>query len=83
VFHDSRRVLQALLEAGADPNIRSSYNKNAWDLAKVCIAPFLCHVIASVVVCGVALTDIAENSIFRCSTYDAQCAIKQSTISHM
>jgi len=35
VFHDSRRVLQALLEHGADPNIRSSYNKNAWDLAKV------------------------------------------------
>jgi len=34
VFHDSRRVLQALLEHGADPNIRSSYNKNAWDLAK-------------------------------------------------
>ena len=35
VFHDSRKVLQLLLENGADPNIRSSYNKNAWDLAKV------------------------------------------------
>ena len=40
VFHDSRRVLQALLEHGADPNIRSSYNKNAWDLAKVRNAKF-------------------------------------------
>ena len=34
VFHDSFKVLQLLLEAGGDPNIRSSYNKNAWDLAK-------------------------------------------------
>eukprot|EP01031_Cornospumella_fuschlensis_P031353 gene31353-37891_t len=34
VFHDSRKVLRLLLEHGADPNIRSSYNKNAWDLAK-------------------------------------------------
>ncbi len=34
VFHDSRKVLQLLLEHGGDPNIRSSYNKNAWDLAK-------------------------------------------------
>jgi len=34
VFHDSRKVLKLLLEAGADPNIRSTYNKNAWDLAK-------------------------------------------------
>jgi len=34
VFHDSRKVLQLLLEHGADPNIRSSYNKNAWDLSK-------------------------------------------------
>lgn len=36
VFHDSRKVLKLLLEHGADPNMRSSYNKNAWDLAKVC-----------------------------------------------
>jgi ankyrin repeat protein len=35
VFHDSRKVLKLLLESGGDPNIRSSYNKNAWDLAKV------------------------------------------------
>ena len=35
VFHDSKRVLKLLLEHGGDPNIRSSYNKNAWDLAKV------------------------------------------------
>ena len=35
VFHDSRKVLKLLLEHGGDPNIRSSYNKNAWDLAKV------------------------------------------------
>jgi len=34
VFHDSRKVLRLLLEHGGDPNIRSSYNKNAWDLAK-------------------------------------------------
>jgi hypothetical protein len=27
-------VLQLLLEHGGDPNIRSSYNKNAWDLAR-------------------------------------------------
>ena len=35
VFHDSRKVLKLLLENGGDPNIRSSYNKNAWDLSKV------------------------------------------------
>mmetsp|Transcript_10710 Transcript_10710/g.16229 ORF Transcript_10710/g.16229 Transcript_10710/m.16229 type:complete len:598 (-) Transcript_10710:423-2216(-) len=34
VFHDSRAALALLLEHGADPNLRSSYNKNAWDLAK-------------------------------------------------
>ena len=34
VFHDSRKVLALLLENGADPNIRSTYNKNAWDLSK-------------------------------------------------
>lgn len=34
VFHDSKKVLRLLLEHGGDPNIRSSYNKNAWDLAK-------------------------------------------------
>tara|TARA_A100001015_G_scaffold310979_1_gene413327 strand:- start:6348 stop:8165 length:1818 start_codon:yes stop_codon:yes gene_type:complete len=34
VFHDSRKVLALLLEHGGDPNIRSTYNKNAWDLAK-------------------------------------------------
>ena len=35
VFHDSRKVLRLLLAHGGDPNIRSSYNRNAWDLAKV------------------------------------------------
>lgn len=34
VFHDSRKCLELLLEHGGDPSIRSSYNKNAWDLAK-------------------------------------------------
>jgi hypothetical protein len=34
VFHDSRKVLRLLLEHGGDPNMKSSYNKNAWDLAK-------------------------------------------------
>jgi len=34
VFHESKKVLRLLLEHGADPNLRSSYNKNAWDLAK-------------------------------------------------
>ena len=35
VFHDSRKVLQLLLEHGGDPLIKSTYNRNAWDLAKV------------------------------------------------
>lgn len=34
VFHDARRCLRLLLEHGGDPNLKSSYNKNAWDLAK-------------------------------------------------
>lgn len=34
VFHDSTKVLKLLLEHNGDPNIRSSYNRNAWDLAK-------------------------------------------------
>ena len=34
VFHESKKVLALLLQHGADPNIRSSYNKNAYDLAK-------------------------------------------------
>lgn len=38
VFHDARKVLQLLLDHGGDPNIRSSYNKNAWDLAKVLLS---------------------------------------------
>jgi ankyrin repeat protein len=36
VFHNSRKVLKLLLEHGGDPNIRSSYNRNAWDIARVC-----------------------------------------------
>lgn len=35
VFHNSRKVLALLLEHGGDPTIKSSYHKNAWDLAKV------------------------------------------------
>jgi len=34
VFHKSKNVLPILLAHGGDPTIRSSYNKNAWDLAK-------------------------------------------------
>ena len=34
IFHNSRKVLALMLDHGADPSIRSSYNKNAWDLAK-------------------------------------------------
>lgn len=34
VFHESKECLRLLLENGADPSLRSSYNKNAWDLAK-------------------------------------------------
>lgn len=34
VMHDSARSLQQLLAHGADPAVRSSYNKNAWDLAQ-------------------------------------------------
>ena len=34
VFNDSKKSLKLLLQNGGDPNIRSSYNKNAWDLAK-------------------------------------------------
>lgn len=34
VFHESRDALALLLQHGADPTQRSSYNKNAWDLAK-------------------------------------------------
>lgn len=37
VFHNALHVLPKLLEHGADPSLRSSYNKNAWDLAKVVI----------------------------------------------
>jgi hypothetical protein len=35
IFHESRECLGLLLEHGGDPMLRSSYNKNAWDLAKV------------------------------------------------
>jgi len=34
IFHNATKVLPLLLEHGGDPNIKSSYNKNAWDLAK-------------------------------------------------
>jgi ankyrin repeat protein len=35
IFHNASKVLQLILEHGGDPSIRSSYNKNGWDLAKV------------------------------------------------
>lgn len=34
VFHNSTRSLRLLLEHGGDPLVKSSYQKNAWDLAK-------------------------------------------------
>lgn len=34
VFHESKDCLNLLLSHGGDPLLRSSYNKNAWDLAK-------------------------------------------------
>jgi hypothetical protein len=34
VFHNSFGALELLLSHGGDPSIKSSYNKNAWDLAK-------------------------------------------------
>lgn len=34
VFHDSKKVLKLLLDHGGDPGIRSTYNKNAWDLSR-------------------------------------------------
>jgi hypothetical protein len=34
VFHNSFGALELLLGHGGDPLIKSSYNKNAWDLAK-------------------------------------------------
>lgn len=36
IFHESKECLKLLLDHGGDPSLRSSYNKNAWDLAKVC-----------------------------------------------
>ena len=35
IFHESKECLSLLLNHGGDPLLRSSYNKNAWDLAKV------------------------------------------------
>ena len=34
VFHKAKKVLPLLLDHGGDPNIRSSYHKNAFDIAK-------------------------------------------------
>ncbi len=34
VFHNSTKALRLLLENGGDPLLKSSYQKNAWDLAK-------------------------------------------------
>lgn len=35
VFHNSMKALRVILDHGGDPAMRSTYNKNAWDLAKV------------------------------------------------
>ncbi len=40
VFHNAKKVLPLLLDHGGDPNIRSSYHKNALDLAKVIYVVF-------------------------------------------
>jgi len=34
VFHNSLKALRLLLDHGGDPSLKSSYQKNAWDLAK-------------------------------------------------
>ena len=34
IFHNSLDALQLLLENGGDPSLKSSYNKNGWDLSK-------------------------------------------------
>ncbi|CAM9094400.1 unnamed protein product [Ectocarpus sp. 4 AP-2014] len=34
VFHESKAALKLLLEHGADPHLKSSYNKSAWDMAQ-------------------------------------------------
>lgn len=34
VFHESKAALELLLNHGADPYLRSSYNKSAWDMAQ-------------------------------------------------
>ncbi|CAM9684160.1 unnamed protein product, partial [Hapterophycus canaliculatus] len=34
VFHDSKAALELLLRHGADPYLKSSYNKSAWDIAQ-------------------------------------------------
>ncbi|CAM9139931.1 unnamed protein product [Scytosiphon promiscuus] len=34
VFHDSKAALELLLRHGANPYLKSSYNKSAWDLAQ-------------------------------------------------
>lgn len=34
VFHESKAALELLLKYGADPYLKSSYNKSAWDMAQ-------------------------------------------------
>lgn len=34
VFHESKAALELLLKEGADPYLKSSYNKSAWDMAQ-------------------------------------------------
>jgi hypothetical protein len=83
VFHDSRRVLKLLLENGGDPNIRSSYNKNAWDLAKVRIVLFLvlCTVVCAGKFCGCVVLLYAvcyifiSNAFFRCDVWYMCCGM--------
>jgi hypothetical protein len=42
IFHESKESLTLLLNHGGDPLLRSSYNKNAWDLAKVVYCHHVC-----------------------------------------
>eukprot|EP00939_MAST-03C_sp_MAST-3C-sp1_P004172 g4172.t1 len=38
-FHKHKRIIQMLLDAGADPLLRNAYGKNAFDLAKLARPP--------------------------------------------
>ena len=50
VFHKSKKVIPILLDHGADPTMRSTYNKNALDLAKVKLNVYLTYRIGYLVI---------------------------------